>query len=67
MVAQLDTWLEEGQAIRSGFALKLHALREADDPAVIAAEDDAEQRIAQGRPYEDAMNAEDLVALARTR
>lgn len=37
----------------------------ANDPAVIAAAEDCERRIAEGRPYEDAEDIEVLVAEAR--
>lgn len=41
-------------------------VRRMEDPAVTAAWADAEQRIAQNRPYEDAMDADELVALVRS-
>lgn len=66
-VAKMDTWLEQGRAIRSEFALKLHALREADNVVVDEAIDDFERRMAEDVPYEDAMDADDLIAAARRR
>lgn len=61
-VARLDEWLSEGHTIRSELALKLHALREADSPEVREAIADAQRRIADNQPYEDAMDVDELVA-----
>jgi len=62
-VSRLDSWLTDGHAIRSELALRLHALREAEDPAVADAVADLERRMEDDHPYEDAVDVDRLADL----
>lgn len=64
-IEHLDEVLSSGHQVRTEFALRLHALRMAEDVDVAAAEDEYEARVTENRPYVDATPVGDLVAQVR--
>ena len=54
-------------AARREIALRLAVLRAAQDPAVVAAAADFDERVAENRPYENARPAEDVIREAHAR
>jgi hypothetical protein len=62
-VSEIQAWAEARQEI----ALRLAVLRAAADPAVHDAASDYEQRVAEGRPYEAARPADDVIRDAHAR
>ena len=62
-VSDIQAWAEARQEI----AMRLAVMRAASDPAVAQAAADYEQRIDEGRPYENARAAEDVIRDAHAR
>lgn len=62
-VSDIQAWAEARQEI----AERLAVMRAASDPAVAAAAEDYDQRLAEGRPYENARPAEDVIRDAHAR
>lgn len=56
---------KEITAIAERIALKAYAVQKASDPLVVEAVADYEARVAEGRPYEGALSAEEFVARVR--
>lgn len=66
-LAEVDHALGAAAEVRDLLALRLRALRMADDERVANAVGDYERRVAEGRGYEDAVPVEDLLAEADSR
>lgn len=66
-LAETDKHIHEMQVGRTRMALRLAGLDAASDPAVLEAEADYEARVAAGRPYENAEDAESLISEAYGR
>lgn len=67
LIADYDRAIAEMHVNRQGLLLKLAALEAAADPAVLDAAADYDERIAEGRGYEDARDAGDVIAEAHRR
>lgn len=66
-IAEIDAMIHDLEVKRHGFAVRLAVLRASSDPAVAEAAADYEARVAEGRPYESAEPAQDLIAEAHRR
>jgi hypothetical protein len=66
-VAEIDEVMAYWLTRREQMAVKIAALEAAENPAVIQAAEDYAQRVAEGRPYEDAEDASDLLSEAYRR
>ncbi|MGH9152896.1 MAG: hypothetical protein ACRD03_10970 [Acidimicrobiales bacterium] len=66
-IAEIDATVSGWQTKRTVLALRLAALEAATDPEVLAAAEDFEARVAEGRPYEGAQSVADLVKEAHAR
>ncbi len=65
-LVEFDQALAAAREMRDQLALRLHALQMASDKRVGRAVDDYQERLAEGRPYEDARSVETLIAEARS-
>jgi chorismate mutase len=63
-IGEIDEMVVDLQAKRAGLAIRLAALEMATDAEVSTAAGDYEARVATGRPYESAEDAETLIAEA---
>lgn len=66
-IAEIDSTVSGWHARRTALALRLAALEAATDPEVLAAAEDFDARVAEGRPYEGAQSVADLVKEAHAR
>jgi len=66
-LSSMDEATAELQARRKGLAIRLDAINAATSERVTKAAADYESRMADGRPYEDAEDAEALLAEAHAR
>lgn len=66
-IAEIDATVNGWHAKRTALALRLAALEAATDPEVLAAAQDFEKRVADGRPYEGAQSVAELVKEAHAR
>lgn len=67
LIDEIDQAVGGWTTKRQEFAVRLAAMEAATDPAVLEAVSDYEARVAEGRPYEDAEDAESLLAEAHRR
>jgi hypothetical protein len=66
-IAEFDETIAEMQARRTELASRLAVIEAATDPDLVAAAKDYADRVEAGRPYEDAMSADDMIRAARQR
>jgi hypothetical protein len=66
-LAEIDSAIAELTERRMGIATRLAVILAATDPGTQAAIDDYSARIEEGRPYEDAQDANDLIMEAHRR
>lgn len=66
-VAEMDALMGEWLVRREQMAVKIAAIEAAENPAVLEAAEDYRQRLADGRPYEDAESAESVLSEAYRR
>jgi hypothetical protein len=66
-IAEFDQTITEMQGRRSALAARLAVIEAGTDPDLAAAAQDYAERVAENRPYEDAMSADELIRAARTR
>lgn len=66
-IAQIDDALHDLQVRRTGLAIRLAAIEASGDPAVAEAAADYAVRVTENRPYEDAEDAESILAEACSR
>lgn len=66
-VQQIDAIMDFVVNVRENTVLLLHSLRSAQSDKVAAAVEDYNARVAGDRPYEDAVDVDQLLAAARTR
>jgi hypothetical protein len=66
-IARMDAAIGRMQADRRELATRLAALEAASDLAVLSAADDYERRVAENRPYEDAVGGQTLIEEAHRR
>lgn len=66
-IRRIDEMMGTWQAQRDELSLRLALIEGPDDPAVAAAAADYESRVEEGRPYEEAVAAEELIKEAHRR
>ena len=67
LIGEIDQAVDGWTAKRHEFAVRLAAMEAATDPAVLREASDYEARLAEGRPYDDAEDAESLLSEAHRR
>jgi len=66
-ISELDDTIRELQATRTAWAIRRSVLRAAGSKSVQQAAAELDQRVKDGRPYEDAKDAAELIQEAHRR
>ena len=66
-LAEIDETIADLNRRRVGIATRLAVIATSSDPTIQTAVDDHSERVAAGRPYEDAMDANEFVMEAHRR
>lgn len=66
-IADIDEMVREWQVKRTALAIRLSSIEAATDPKILEAAADYERRVVDGTPYEDAVDAAELIKEAHRR